>query len=152
MVLELATVSGLGDPAARPDLALRFAGDHEVDAVRDRELDVRVSRQCADHEIGPDGQRRLRAAEAERALRDDAEAQVAHCRRICEQAGVPTTARVVFQPPVEAIVPVTAVEEPPRPEPARVDLAAGPRRPRPDPEALVLCLGTIRDTLAERTE
>ena len=44
------------------------------------------------------------SAEAERALRDDAEAQVAHCRRICEQAGVPVTTRVVFQPPVEAIV------------------------------------------------
>jgi nucleotide-binding universal stress UspA family protein len=44
------------------------------------------------------------SAEVERALREDAEAQLAACRRTCEKAGVPTTTRVVFKPPFEAIV------------------------------------------------
>jgi nucleotide-binding universal stress UspA family protein len=44
------------------------------------------------------------SAEVERALEEDAHAQLNYCRRICEQAGVPTTTRVVLKPPLEAIV------------------------------------------------
>ena len=42
--------------------------------------------------------------EVERALREDAQAQLDHCRRVCEQAGVPVATHVAFKPPFEAIV------------------------------------------------
>lgn len=40
----------------------------------------------------------------ERALYEDAEAQLARCQRICEHAEVPCTIRIELKPPVEAIV------------------------------------------------
>jgi nucleotide-binding universal stress UspA family protein len=44
------------------------------------------------------------SAEVERALREDAQAQLDYCRRMCEHAGIPTTTAVVFKPPFEAII------------------------------------------------
>jgi nucleotide-binding universal stress UspA family protein len=44
------------------------------------------------------------SAEAERVLKEDAQAQLAYARRICEQARVPVTTRVEFRAPFEAIV------------------------------------------------
>jgi nucleotide-binding universal stress UspA family protein len=35
---------------------------------------------------------------------EDAHAQLGYCRRLCEKAGVPTTTRVVFKPPSDAIL------------------------------------------------
>jgi nucleotide-binding universal stress UspA family protein len=40
----------------------------------------------------------------ETAAREDAEAQLARCRRTCEQAGVACTSRVEMKPPLEAIL------------------------------------------------
>jgi nucleotide-binding universal stress UspA family protein len=44
------------------------------------------------------------SAEVERALEEDARAQLDQCRRMCEPAGIPITAQVVFKPAFEAIV------------------------------------------------
>jgi nucleotide-binding universal stress UspA family protein len=44
------------------------------------------------------------SVEAELALKEDAQAQLAYGRRICEQARVPVTTWVVFRAPFEAIV------------------------------------------------
>jgi nucleotide-binding universal stress UspA family protein len=43
-------------------------------------------------------------AAVEDALRRDAEAQLARCRQICEQAGVPHRSRIELAPPARAIV------------------------------------------------
>lgn len=44
------------------------------------------------------------AEAVEAAARQDAEAQLAHCRRSCEQAGVACSARVAMKAPLEAIL------------------------------------------------
>lgn len=44
------------------------------------------------------------SAEVEQALREDAQAQLDHGRRLCERAGVAVTTDIVFRPPYEAIV------------------------------------------------
>jgi len=44
------------------------------------------------------------AGAVERVLCDDAEAQLARCQRICEQAGVPYTMRIEMKPALEAIL------------------------------------------------
>jgi nucleotide-binding universal stress UspA family protein len=50
----------------------------------------------------------LRHEEVERTLREDAEAQLKRCRRVCEAAGVPVAARVELEPPVRAIAEAAA--------------------------------------------
>ena len=55
--------------------------------------------------VGPIGVG-FRLAEIQQALRDDAEAQLAACRKVCERAGVPVSSQVEFARPVEAIVQV----------------------------------------------
>lgn len=44
------------------------------------------------------------AAAVEKALRDDGQAQLARCQRICEEAGVPCTTRIEVKAPLEAIL------------------------------------------------
>jgi nucleotide-binding universal stress UspA family protein len=53
--------------------------------------------------IGPIGVG-LRITEISQALREEGEAQLAACRRMCESSGVAVTSRFEFAPPVEAIV------------------------------------------------
>lgn len=50
------------------------------------------------------GQGEPPASALKMALCDDAEAQLARCQRICEQAGVPYTMRIETKPPLEAIL------------------------------------------------
>jgi nucleotide-binding universal stress UspA family protein len=45
---------------------------------------------------------------AEREIREDAEGQLARCRRLCEQAGVPVTARVEVAVPARAVAEAAA--------------------------------------------
>jgi nucleotide-binding universal stress UspA family protein len=53
--------------------------------------------------VGPIGVG-LRLGEMRQALADDAEAQLAACRKICERAGVPVSSQVEFAPPPEMIL------------------------------------------------
>jgi nucleotide-binding universal stress UspA family protein len=52
--------------------------------------------------------RRERHEERERALRAEGEAQLAHCRRLCEAVGVPVTTRVQLAAPARAIAEAAA--------------------------------------------
>jgi nucleotide-binding universal stress UspA family protein len=50
----------------------------------------------------------LRAEDVERTLREDAEAQLRRCRRVCEAAGLEVATRVELEPPVRAIAEAAA--------------------------------------------